>query len=175
MPAVAAVRYPDSEVVVPVAGRIMDNGMDDAAEESVPVHELPVERLAGIVSELGGAVLDNLVLGFPPAPFVLVLLVDNPAAFAEYIDNFEETDVRVHLEYARDGGTNRPISRDWEIVPVDDLGFRLSFTLPARELGTISQEVSDPPAPFERREYSNDACPPPIRRVHAVAPRHRSH
>lgn len=131
VPTVAAVRYPDSEGVFSVAGRMMDIEIDDEAEEFAPVRELPDEPLARIVSALGEVVLDNLVLGFPPAPFVLVLLVDNPAAFAAYIDNSEDTDIRVHLEYARDRGTNRPISRDWEIVPVDDLGFRLSFTLPA--------------------------------------------
>ncbi|MQY18942.1 PDDEXK family nuclease [Nocardia macrotermitis] len=131
VPTVAAVRRPDPEAVVSVAGRLMDSGTDAGTEESVPVRELPAEPLAGIVSELGETVLDNLVLGFPPAPFVLVLLVDNPAAFLTYVDNSGDTDIRVHLEYPRDHGTNRPTSRDWNIVPVDDLGFRLSFTLPA--------------------------------------------
>lgn len=94
--------------------------------------ELPTEQLAAIVARLGEVTLDNFILGFPSAPFVLVLLVDNSAAFAEYFDNPRNREIRVYLEYPRNRRDNRPLSRDWEIVPADEeAGFRLSFTLPA--------------------------------------------
>ncbi|MFI6165551.1 hypothetical protein ACIBCN_02080 [Nocardia sp. NPDC051052] len=101
-------------------------------QDSPLARELPTGRLAAIVTGLGDVGLDNFVLGFPPAPFVLVLQVDNPEAFAEYVDNAHNTDVRVTLDYPRDRRDNRPLSKDWEIVPKDgEAGFRLSFTLPA--------------------------------------------
>lgn len=133
VPTVASVRDSDSEVVFSRTPYIvMDpDEPDDEADEFVPVRELPADRLARIVAALGEVTLDNFVLGFPPAPFVLVLLVDNPAAFAEYVSNPENGDILVHLEYPRNHRNNQPISRDWEIVPVDDPGFRFSFTLPA--------------------------------------------
>lgn len=101
-------------------------------EDLPPARKLPTGQLAAIVTGLGEVALDNFVLGFPPAPFVLVLLVDNPAAFTEYVDNSRNTDIRVNLNYPRNRRDSRPLSRDWEIVPVDgEAGFRLSFTLPA--------------------------------------------
>ncbi|WP_280265612.1 restriction endonuclease [Nocardia wallacei] len=118
------------------AARQSDQTRDEYYEyeynESTPTRELPTNQLAALVAGLGGITLDNLVLGFPSAPFVLVLLVDHPEAFAEYIGNPRDSDIRVYIEYPRDHHNNRPLSRDWEIVPVDtDAGFRLSFTLPA--------------------------------------------
>jgi hypothetical protein len=96
-----------------------------------PMRELPTDQLSAIVARLGGAILDNFILGFPSAPFVLVLMVDDPIAFAEYFDNPRNSEIRVYLEYPRNRRDNRPLSRDWEIVPVDEkAGFRLSFTLP---------------------------------------------
>ncbi|WP_158608031.1 restriction endonuclease [Nocardia panacis] len=100
-------------------------------EDVSPPRKLPTGQLTAIVTGLGEVALDDFVLGFPPAPFVLVLLVDNPAAFTEYVDNSRNTDIRVNLNYPRDRRDNRPLSRDWEIEPVDgEAGFRLSFTLP---------------------------------------------
>ncbi|WP_281289392.1 restriction endonuclease [Nocardia ninae] len=100
--------------------------------DSPSARELPIDRLAAIMARLGEVTLDDLVLGFPSAPFVLVLLVDNRAAFAEYVEDPSTTEIWVNFEYPRDRRDNRPLSRDWEIVPVDPgAGFRLSFTLPA--------------------------------------------
>ncbi|MEV0683398.1 hypothetical protein AB0I35_05950 [Nocardia sp. NPDC050378] len=104
----------------------------DYEEQDLPARELPTDKLTAIVVDLDDFGLDRLILGFPSAPFVLILQVENPDTFAEYIDNPRNSDIWVHLEYPRDRRDNRPLSRDWTIVPVDDAArFRLSFTLPA--------------------------------------------
>ncbi|WP_216898050.1 restriction endonuclease [Nocardia alni] len=96
-----------------------------------PAQELPTHQLATIVATLGNVMMDNVALGFPPAPFILILLIDNPAAFTEFIANPRNSDIRVTLDYPRDHNDNRPLSSDWEILPLDEnAGFRLTFTLP---------------------------------------------
>ncbi len=108
------------------------NEPPEEEDDVPPVRELPMDRLAAIVAAVGEVALGGFVLGFPAAPFVLVLLVDNPEAFDDYIANPENPDLRVYLEYPRDrADNNRPLSRDWDIVPIDGPDFRLSFTLPA--------------------------------------------
>ncbi|MGW4243008.1 hypothetical protein [Nocardia sp. NPDC004722] len=105
---------------------------DDEDESVESVRELPSDQLAAIVTELSGVVLDSFVLGFPSAPFILVLHVDRPEAFADYLDEQHNSEIQVLINHPRDRAENRPTSIDWEAVPVDDeAGFRLRFTLPA--------------------------------------------
>ena len=114
------------------AAPLRDEPPEVEDDDLPPVKELPPDELAAIVGAVGEVALDGFVLGFPAAPFVLVLLVDNPEAFDDYIANPGNPDLRVYLEYPRDhDANNRPLSRDWDIVPIDGAGFRLSFTLPA--------------------------------------------
>ncbi|GAA5065497.1 hypothetical protein [Nocardia callitridis] len=105
-------------------------------DDDLPLmRELPTDQLADIVTAVGQVALDHLILGFPAAPFILVLLVDDPTAFREYIDNPSNPDLQVYLEptdhHNRPRGDNRASSSDWQIVPIDGAGFRFSFTLPA--------------------------------------------
>ncbi|MEV0363102.1 hypothetical protein [Nocardia fusca] len=105
--------------------------VDSIAAAGFEVRELPIRQLAVAVAELGDFMPDKFVVGFPSAPFVLVLAVDNPAAFSRYINDARNSSIRVNLEYPRRRHDGRPSSRYGEFVPVDEnAGFRLSFALP---------------------------------------------
>ncbi|QWF81869.1 hypothetical protein [Amycolatopsis sp. CA-230715] len=88
---------------------------------------VPPNLLADIAGGLADYPDDGLMLGFPAAPFVLVLRPDEPQSLRYYVDrNGENIDVRI--EFA-----NRGVAAgDWVIVPADGSDdFRLRFALPA--------------------------------------------
>ncbi|MFE3195077.1 hypothetical protein ACFXHA_39145 [Nocardia sp. NPDC059240] len=103
------------------------DGDADDSEGFAPLREFPTYQLASTMAGLATDHLGSLVLGFPPAAFVLVLVADDSAAFDAYLSAVQGTDVRVHLEFAE----RHKVSRDWVIVPADGSdAFRLRFTLP---------------------------------------------
>lgn len=68
----------------------------------------------------------GLLLGFPSAPFVLVMRPDNAADLVHYV-NSHGSDIRVEIRFER---LDRPAG-DWTISPVGDPdGFTLRFGLP---------------------------------------------
>jgi hypothetical protein len=89
-------------------------------------HRLPAEPLARIAMDLAGRARGDLLLGFPAAPFVLVLRPDEPGALSEYVSR-HDSDVEVNIEFA----TRREVTGDWVIVPADgSRAFQLRFALP---------------------------------------------
>jgi hypothetical protein len=99
------------------------SGLNEARREP---RQLPDEPLTQIAEDLAGWERGSLLLGFPSAPFVLVLRPDDPAAFSAYVAEYGP-DVRVHIEFAR----RRDVTGDWVIVPVGGRrAFELRFALP---------------------------------------------
>ncbi|WP_280458857.1 hypothetical protein [Nocardia carnea] len=95
------------------------------------VRKLPIEGLVATVSELEDFMPDKFAVGFPSAPFMLVLAVNNPAAFSRYINDARNSTIRVDLKYHHRRHDGWSASRYGEFIPVDEnAGFRLSFTLP---------------------------------------------
>jgi hypothetical protein len=89
--------------------------------------QLPADPLARIAENLVERASGNLLLGFPAAPFVLALRLDDPAAFSAYVAR-HGPDVRVNIEFA----TRHEVTGDWMIVPADgSRTFQLRFALPA--------------------------------------------
>ncbi|MFE7719535.1 hypothetical protein ACFU44_10870 [Nocardia rhizosphaerihabitans] len=136
VPTAASVDDPDRKFVSAEFGyRVL------APEIWVEVHEegpelsqgrtLPEAQLIEIAAELNDFVPEGIVLGFPSAPFVLVMRVDNPGAFAEYFADSGNGDIPAQLDRRLDRRDDEQTSRNWEIVPFEDVGFQFSFTLPA--------------------------------------------
>jgi hypothetical protein len=100
------------------------NDLNPAQEESD--RQLPVGPLADIAAELAGRARDDLLLGFPAAPFVLALRPDSPAALSAYVAS-NGTDINVNIKPPiRDKA-----SQDWAIVPADGTrSFQIRFALP---------------------------------------------
>ncbi|MFI9511263.1 hypothetical protein [Nocardia sp. NPDC052566] len=107
-----------------------DNDWIPPADDSTTYGQtfaLPDDQLDQIVSEFSDTPLGELLIGFPYAPFILVLHIDNPTAFANYADDHHGSDIRVHIEFADRG----QIGGDWIIVPADgSYSFQLQFALP---------------------------------------------
>ncbi|GAA4536717.1 hypothetical protein [Amycolatopsis samaneae] len=88
--------------------------------------ELPMDALGDVAGDLARYRDDSLALGFPAAPFVLVLRPDDPQRFRAYVDD-NGADIRVRIEFAE----RRVATGDWVIVPTDgSRGFQLRFALP---------------------------------------------
>ncbi|MEV6603158.1 hypothetical protein [Kutzneria sp. NPDC051319] len=87
---------------------------------------LPSGGLGAVLASLAAVANQNLVLGFPAAPFVLVLRPSDPAALSRYVDR-HGSDVRVDIRFA----SRRTVAGDWVIVPADgSRAFQLRFALP---------------------------------------------
>lgn len=113
--------------------RARDNGEEWAL--MVPdrnVHQrdsrlLPKHRLARIVAGLGDELLSELIVGFPSAPLILILKIDDRADFGTYLARHSSSNIRVHIEFASRG----QYDGDWVIVPAEGTPqFRLAFALP---------------------------------------------
>jgi hypothetical protein len=69
---------------------------------------------------------EGLLIGFPPAPFILAMRPDSMAELEDYVAN-HGTDIAVRIGFDRDSG----VAGDWTITPRDEPdAFRLSFGLP---------------------------------------------
>jgi hypothetical protein len=99
--------------------RTFDDAVDAASRATTVMvgterRLLPPERLATIAAELAEDLDDELILGFPQAPFVLALQPDDPDAVAAFLDAAGPT-VDVRIGFARDDDA----SGDWIIRPDD--------------------------------------------------------
>ncbi|WP_255632788.1 restriction endonuclease [Amycolatopsis sp. TNS106] len=89
---------------------------------------LPDESLARIADDLADDSDYDLILGFPAAPFVLVLRPDDPRRFRDYLER-KSSDILVNIAT----GPRDEIVGDWAITPVDEEGgFQLHFALPTQ-------------------------------------------
>ena len=106
--------------------RLVDQYSED--DEGLPAGAVSAS-FARIGTDLAASVErlhQNLLLGFPTAPFVLVLRPNHPGAFAEHVSR-HGTNIRVNIRFA----TRRNVAEGWVIVPVNSFdGFELRFTLP---------------------------------------------
>ncbi|WP_370948856.1 restriction endonuclease [Amycolatopsis sp. cg5] len=68
----------------------------------------------------------DLLLGFPAAPFVVVLRPDDPVRFPAHLRS-HGPDIKVTIRFAKQGS----VAGDWVIEPADGSGeFRLRFAIP---------------------------------------------
>ncbi|WP_067839657.1 restriction endonuclease [Nocardia lijiangensis] len=88
---------------------------------------LPHARLMTIVADMHSERLGDLIVGFPSAPFILVLRIESRADFRTYLDRYPGSEIPVHIEFAHRGKHDG----DWVIVPTHGSPqFRLIFALP---------------------------------------------
>ncbi|MFI7529679.1 hypothetical protein [Nocardia salmonicida] len=89
---------------------------------------LPGEELTAIVTELlHRDRVGNLVVGFPSAPFILVMRAESRAEFLIFLTRHPTSEIYVNIEFADRGQHDG----DWVIVPSDgSQRFRLIFALP---------------------------------------------
>jgi hypothetical protein len=73
---------------------------------------LPPGDLAGIAAGLEEELTDELVLGFPQGPFILVLQPDNPDLFDAFL-NESAAEINVNIRYSSGTG----VGGEWVIVP----------------------------------------------------------
>lgn len=86
---------------------------------------LPFGPLGRITGDLVGRVHGDLLLGFPAAPFVLVMRPNDPTGLGDYVAR-HGTDIDVNISW-----TQRGLTVDWLIAPADGSGgFELRFGLP---------------------------------------------
>ena len=65
----------------------------------------------------------ELLIGMSQGGFMLLLKADNPDAFVNYAKENPTHDIKIHW-YTVDGG------KKWEITPMDDTSYKLTFKLP---------------------------------------------
>ncbi|MCM6774471.1 restriction endonuclease [Nocardia sp. CDC159] len=88
---------------------------------------LPQAQLMTIVTQMHSDRLGDLIVGFPSAPFILVLRIESRADFGNYLAQNPGSEIAVHIEFAHRGKHDG----DWVIVPADGSPqFRLVFALP---------------------------------------------
>lgn len=69
---------------------------------------------------------EGLIIGFPPAPFILAMRPDSIVELEDYVAHYGP-DINVRIAFDREAG----VAGDWTITPADASdGFRLSFGLP---------------------------------------------
>lgn len=87
---------------------------------------LPADALAVAAADLSVDIGQSLLLGFPPAPFVLALRPDDMLAFDAHVDGSGPV-VDVDIVFAR----SAIVAGDWVIAPADgSRAFELRFGLP---------------------------------------------
>ncbi|MGY1984142.1 restriction endonuclease [Nocardia gipuzkoensis] len=88
---------------------------------------LPHSQLMTIVTDMHSGRLGDLIVGFPSAPFILVLRIESRADFETYLSRHPSSEIAVHIEFAHRGNHDG----DWIIVPTHGSPpFRLVFALP---------------------------------------------
>ncbi|WP_157117703.1 hypothetical protein [Nocardia vaccinii] len=88
---------------------------------------LPSSRLRTVTDDLYSERFGDLLVGFPSAPFILVLRSVSKTDFETYLDRYPGSQVPVRVEPAREGQHHG----DWVIVPSEGgPQFRLDFALP---------------------------------------------
>ncbi|WP_270886887.1 restriction endonuclease [Pedococcus sp. 5OH_020] len=125
-----------------------DNGeLLEAVDATTPMSGLlPWEDLATLALRLRKRLGQDLLFGFPQAPFSLVLRPDNLKDFLRAIGRRDE--VPVNIRFARRGD----VSGDWVLVPSDgSASFVLRFGIPAvLETWLLSGGSGDTPASATR-------------------------
>lgn len=107
---------------VNVAARFIDQYGDDARKSGDAVFA----SFSDIGEDLAASGDESLLLGFPTAPFVIVLRPDRPGTFEEYVSR-RGPNIQVDIRFTN----RRDVAEDWGIVPADNPGeFELRFTLP---------------------------------------------
>jgi hypothetical protein len=108
--------------------RLVEQYGEDEDDEGLPAGAVSAS-FARIGTDLAASVErlhQSFLLGFPTAPFVLVLRPNHPGAFAEYVSR-HGPNIPVNIRFA----TRRNVAEDWAIVPANSSdGFELRFTLP---------------------------------------------
>ncbi|WP_157227725.1 hypothetical protein [Nocardia asiatica] len=80
-----------------------------------------------IVTDMHSERLGDLIVGFPSAPFILVLRIESRADFGAYLARHPSSEIAVHIDFVHRGKHDG----DWVIVPTDGAPqFHLVFALP---------------------------------------------
>jgi hypothetical protein len=112
---------------------------------------LPHGQLMTIVRNMHSDQLGDLIVGFPSAPFILVMRIESRADFETYLARHPGSEINVHIEFADRGKHDG----DWVVVPTDgSTQFRLVFALP--ELLAEWLLDSDGPAAPRVRDIKRD-------------------
>lgn len=109
---------------------LLETAVEDANSEAYAVDSRFAEDAFGVLTEMARTLARRshaqLLLGFPAAPFILALGIEDVEAFAEYADRFPTHDVRIRR--IGSGGASQ-----WILYPVDHPGaYELAFNLPSR-------------------------------------------
>jgi hypothetical protein len=123
---VDVVDYSRSPQASEYLARLVDEHDDDHEGERIRVPSVSFARIGVDLAITVGRFHQNLLLGFPTAPFVLALRPNHPRALAEYASR-HGTDIRVNIRFATRGNA----ASDWVIAPANGSdGFEMRFTLP---------------------------------------------
>jgi Restriction endonuclease len=105
-------------------------------------YRLPAEALADIAAKLSEDLDDILILGFPQGPFVLVLQADDPAAFTQFLRDWQSAEIDVDIRYAP-ATADKP--GEWAIAPLperDDLVVRFGIP-PLLESWLLAEDAAE--------------------------------
>lgn len=108
------------------AARLRASRAADANPSRAGESALPLDALAVAAADLSVDVGQSLLLGFPPAPFVLALRPDDMRSFDAHVERRGPV-IDVDIVFAR----SAMVAGDWVIAPSDESrAFELRFGLP---------------------------------------------
>jgi hypothetical protein len=79
------------------------------------LQRLPHAQLRTIMTGMYSERLGDLIVGFPPAPFILVLRIESRTDFETYLARYPGSEIAVHIEFASRGQHDG----DWVIGPAE--------------------------------------------------------